>query len=51
VIDKEQFELMKDEYYHLRGWDVDSGLQKDYKLCELGLEDVAVELRKDNLSR
>ena len=51
VIDREQFELMKDEYYRLRGWDVDSGLQKESKLCELGLEDVALELRKGNLVR
>jgi aldehyde:ferredoxin oxidoreductase len=51
VLDREQFELMKDEYYLLRGWDVDSGLQKESKLCELGLEDVSLELRKGNLVR
>jgi len=42
---------MKDEYYRLRGWDVDSGLQKESTLCELGLEDVALELRQGNLVR
>jgi aldehyde:ferredoxin oxidoreductase len=51
VLGREQFELMKDEYYLLRGWDVDSGLQKESTLCELGLEDVALELRKGNLVR
>lgn len=51
VLDREQFELMKNEYYLLRGWDVDSGLQKESKLCELGLADVALELRKGNLVR
>ena len=50
-IDREQFELMKDEYYLLRGLDVDSGLQKASKLYELDLEDVALELRKGNLVR
>ena len=51
VIDRQQFESMKDEYYRLRGWDVDSGLQKESTLCELGLEDVAFELRQGNLVR
>jgi aldehyde:ferredoxin oxidoreductase len=51
VVDRQQFELMKDEYYRLRGWDVDSGLQKESTLCELGLADVALELRKANLVR
>ena len=51
VLDRKQFESMKDEYYRLRGWDVDSGLQKESTLGELGLADVALELRKDNLVR
>ena len=50
-MDREQFELMKDEYYRLRGWDIDSGLQKKSQLCELVLVDVALELRKGNLVR
>jgi len=28
---------MKDEYYRLRGWDVETGLPKKEKLEELGL--------------
>jgi aldehyde:ferredoxin oxidoreductase len=40
VVDREKFEMMKDEYYQLRGWDVASGLQTKEKLIELGLEDI-----------
>jgi len=51
VLDKRQFELMKDEYYSLRGWDVVTGLQTEAKLTEPGLSDVAHELKKANLTR
>ena len=44
VVDREEFEGMKDEYYGLRGWDVASGLQKRSKLEELGLGYVAEDL-------
>jgi aldehyde:ferredoxin oxidoreductase len=30
---------MLDEYYHARGWDVETGLPTEDKLRELGLED------------
>lgn len=49
VLDRDQFELMKDEYYRLRGWDVATGLPMESKLTQLGLADVAVDLRKLNL--
>ncbi|MFC1945092.1 aldehyde ferredoxin oxidoreductase C-terminal domain-containing protein, partial [Chloroflexota bacterium] len=49
VVDREQFEKMKDEYYALRGWDVASGLQTKEKLEELGLSDVAGELEGQGL--
>ena len=45
VVDREKFEKMKDEYYQLRGWDVESGLQTKAKLMELGLEDIIKEAR------
>ena len=51
VLDREQFELMKDEYYQLRGWDVATGFQTESKLTELGLKDVAAELKRMNLTR
>jgi aldehyde:ferredoxin oxidoreductase len=39
-LDREGFEKMKDEYYELRGWDVESGLQRKEKLKELALEEI-----------
>ena len=44
VVDREQFEKMKDEYYAIRGWDIATGLQRKDGLRQLGLEDVAQEL-------
>jgi len=41
VVDRDEFERMKGEYYALRGWDVNTGLQTKEKLRELGLEDIA----------
>jgi len=43
-IDKAQFEALKDRYYTLRGWDVNTGWPTRTKLEELGLKDVADEL-------
>ena len=41
VLDKDKFEKIKDEYYALRGWDIQSGLQTMSKLQELDLPDIA----------
>ena len=41
VVDRKQFERMKDEFYNLRGWDVKTGLQKKTTLEALDLADVA----------
>jgi aldehyde:ferredoxin oxidoreductase len=41
VIDKDQFEGMKDEYYLLRGWDKQTGAPTKEKIEALGLSDVA----------
>ena len=49
VVDRDRFEEMKSEYYRLRDWDVDSGLQPEEKLKELGLSDIAAELKKCGL--
>ena len=43
--------MMKDEYYKLRGWDVESGLQTKTKLKELGLDDITRDLEERNLLR
>ncbi|MDM8000645.1 MAG: aldehyde ferredoxin oxidoreductase C-terminal domain-containing protein, partial [Dehalococcoidia bacterium] len=45
VVDKAQFEAMKREYYALRKWDPDTGLPTEARLEELGLGDVAAELK------
>ncbi|MBL7119869.1 MAG: hypothetical protein ISS53_04215 [Dehalococcoidia bacterium] len=49
VVDRKEFEKMKDEYYQLRGWDVATGLQTRAELKELGLTDVAQDLGQRGL--
>ncbi len=49
VIDREEFEKMKSEYYERRGWDVESGLPTRAKLEELQLGDVARDLERRGL--
>ena len=49
VIERAEFEKMKDEYYRLRGWDEASGLQTKGGLEALNLGDVAAELGKTGL--
>lgn len=49
VIDRGQFERMKDEFYQIRGWDVATGLQKRAKLEELNLREVANKLEGEGL--
>ena len=39
-----QLEAMLDEYYELRGWDLEKGWPTKEKLAELGLEEAAEEL-------
>lgn len=45
-LDREKFEEMKDEYYSLRGWDVETGLPYRGTLEGLGLKEVADALGK-----
>ncbi len=49
VVDKKKYEQMRDEYYELRGWDNETGLQKTETLRRLGMEDLAKELKQKNL--
>jgi aldehyde:ferredoxin oxidoreductase len=49
VLDGEEFETMKSEYYGLRGWDVESGLPTRRGLKALGLDDVADGLAEQGL--
>lgn len=48
-IERADFEKLKDEYYQLRGWDVKTGFPTEAKLKELGLQDIAGDLKKRGL--
>jgi aldehyde:ferredoxin oxidoreductase len=41
VVDRDEFEKMKSEYYGLRGWHIESGVPTREKLGELSLLDIA----------
>lgn len=49
VVNRQEFETMKDEYYRIRGWDIATGLQKRPTLEGLGLKDVADDLERRGL--
>jgi len=49
VVERADFEKMKDQYYEYRGWDVKTGMQTRKKLEELNLKDVADDLEKRSL--
>lgn len=49
IFEKEKFQHMLTEYYSLRGWDPDTGLQKKAGLEALGLSDVARDLSSRGL--
>lgn len=49
VVDREEFERTKDEYYHLRRWEVSTGRQTREALEGLGLADVAEKLDGEGL--
>ncbi|MFO8011060.1 MAG: aldehyde ferredoxin oxidoreductase N-terminal domain-containing protein [Dehalococcoidia bacterium] len=49
VIDRQEFEKVKDEYYQLRGWGVEKGFQKRETLQRLGLNDLSIDLEKRGL--
>jgi aldehyde:ferredoxin oxidoreductase len=49
VVDREEFAKMLSEYYELRGWDRESGLQTKEKLVELDLGDVVENLAQRGL--
>ena len=49
TVDREEFERMKSEFYDLRGWDSETGLQKKTTLNELDLADVAATMDSKGL--
>lgn len=51
VVDIEQFEKLKSEYYELRGWDATTGLLTMNKLKELELSDITSDLEQRGLIR
>ena len=46
TLDRAEFETMRKEFYNLRGWDTDSGLQKAETLERLGLSDLVQNLAR-----
>jgi len=46
TVDRQGFEQMKDEYYKIRGWDVDTGFQTRETLEGLGLKDAANDIEQ-----
>jgi len=48
VVDREEFERMKEEYYEMRGWEVANGLQTRAGLEAVGLADISDELEGSN---
>ncbi|MBS7651115.1 MAG: aldehyde ferredoxin oxidoreductase family protein [Candidatus Bathyarchaeia archaeon] len=46
VVDRDKFQIILDEYYEARGWDISTGLPRLGRLRMLGLEEVAMDLSK-----
>ncbi len=46
VITREMLDNMLDQYYEFRGWDKETGIPTRERLIELGLEDVAEDMKK-----
>ena len=49
TLDRQVFEKMRDEFYGLRGWDIDTGLQTEQTLNRLDLSDLTEELSSISL--
>ena len=46
TLDRKVFATMRKEYYELRGWDAESGLQKAETLERIGLPELVQDLKK-----
>ncbi len=42
-IDRETLEMMKDAYYEIRGWDLDTGIPTRERLQALGMDDLGMD--------
>jgi len=49
VVERDKFEKMMNDYYTIRGWNVETGLQEKEKLEELSLSEIIPELKMRNL--
>ena len=48
-LNRDEYNSMLDEYYHLRGWDSNTGLPTSEKLAELGLKEIIPALERQGL--
>ncbi len=46
ILDKKKYEKMREAFYELRGWDTETGLQKEETLERLNMTDLALDLKK-----
>jgi aldehyde:ferredoxin oxidoreductase len=46
TLDRDVFEAMRKEFYEIRGWDTESGLQRAKTLEHLGLSDLMQDLKQ-----
>ena len=49
VVEPQEFEDMKSEYYRLRGWDVETGFLTESGLAHVGLQEITDDLEKKGL--
>ena len=47
TLDRDAFTAMRDEFYQLRGWDPETGLQTEETLNRIGLSDLVEDLKKN----
>jgi aldehyde:ferredoxin oxidoreductase len=47
TLDRDAFTVMRDEFYQLRGWDPETGLQTEETLNRIGLSDLVDDLKKN----
>ncbi|MFW6374057.1 MAG: aldehyde ferredoxin oxidoreductase N-terminal domain-containing protein [Thermodesulfobacteriota bacterium] len=47
ILDREDYEFMRREFYELRGWDPETGMQRANTLDRLDLSDLAEDLKKN----
>ncbi|MEE4353396.1 MAG: aldehyde ferredoxin oxidoreductase N-terminal domain-containing protein [Desulfatiglans sp.] len=50
VLDREEYEKMRQEFYEIRGWDARTGLQKMDTFERLGMSDIGRELKEMDLA-